>query len=269
MAAVRRGSVVLWLFGVATSRAAGQRPASTSELQAITARGQMLAGYDVAAWTATDQVMALKPPPGTITHYIARRTDRGWRVSFGHLSAARDTFLVVYLTAQEADSASFTITTHDPPLPDTNYLLRAARARDVARSVFHGDERPYNVAVLPADGGEWWVYLYPAQTEEGVWPLGADARYRISADGTRIREERRLHRTIIDYRVPAGRTPVAMTHKAVLHEVPEDTDVMMVLRRRPSVPEIVVTNSFAYRIDVDGSVQYLGRNADLVRGDRP
>lgn len=266
---MRDYSVVLLLVGVTIGQAAGQRPASSSELEAIATRGRMLAAYDAAAWTATDAVTALKPPPGTITHYIAVHAHRGWQVHFGHFNAGRDSFLVAYVAAQDGDNTSFGVSAHDPPLSDTDYIFRAARAADLARSAFRGEERPYNVAVLPAERGAWWVYVYPAQTDSRVWPLGADVRYRISADGSRVHEERRLHKTIIEYRVPTGRTPVAMTHRAVQDEVPEDTDVMMVLRRIPSVPEIVVTPSFAYHIETDGSVRYLGRNKELRVPTRP
>jgi hypothetical protein len=252
------------------SRAAGQRPASAAELEAITTRGRMLAEYDVVAWAATDAVMALRPPPGTMTHYLARRTGRGWQISFGHFNVARDTFLVVYMAVQNDDNSSFAVTTLNPPLRDTHYLLSAARAADVARSVFHGQDRLYNVAVLPVEGREWWVYLYPAQSQRGVWPLGADARYRVSADGARVLEERRLHNRIIEYGPPPpSRTVAVMTHNAILDEKPEDTDVMMVLRRVPAVPEIVVTKSFAYRIKTDGSITYMGRRQDFTERDRP
>src|SRR2546425_5727457 len=131
VAALSEYSLVLLLLGVTTARAAGQ--ASTSELEGITTRGRMLAEYDVAAWTATDEITALNPPAGAITGYVARRGDRGWQITFGHFSAARDTFLVTYVATQLADGPSFTVTVHDPPLPDVDYLLRAARAVEVAR----------------------------------------------------------------------------------------------------------------------------------------
>jgi len=47
---------------------------------------------------------------------------------------------------------------------------------------FEGERRPYNVAVLPAEKGQVWVYVVPAPTKIGVWPLGGDARYLISED---------------------------------------------------------------------------------------
>jgi hypothetical protein len=96
----------------------------------------------------------------------------------------------------------------------------------------------------------------------GVWPLGADTRYLISADGRVILEKRRLHNTVIEFsaRKPPqpGAKVEASTHTAVLAEIPEDTDVFHVLTRTPRVPEYVMTDHFVYRIDTDGTIHFLG-----------
>ena len=42
------------------------------------------------------------------------------------------------------------------------------------------------VAVLPAEKDQFWVYVLPAPTKAGVWPLGGDVRYRISPDGAKV-----------------------------------------------------------------------------------
>src|SRR5437879_12734375 len=112
----------LLLLGVLTKGAQAQRPASASELDAIAARGRVLADYDATAWRATDEVMALKPPTGAVTHYVARRAERGWRVSFGHLNATRDTFLVTYTAAQAADPSSLSVITYVPP-PEAEHIF--------------------------------------------------------------------------------------------------------------------------------------------------
>jgi len=261
--------MALLVTGTASAVLNAQQPPSPVELDAVATRGRMLADYDAAARSATDAVLALERSRG-IKHYIVTRSSLGLRVSFGQLNGHGDTFLVGYVAEQRSDQSAFEVSIHDPPLADTGYLLRASRAVDIARSRFQGEQRPYNVAVLPAPAGEWWVYVYPAQSEEGVWPLGADARYRVSMDGRQIREQRILHRRIIEYRpLPPGQAAVAMTHTAVMDEIPEDTDVLLVLRRNPAVPEIVVTKSFAYRIEIDGSIAYLGRKTDLMRSRRP
>ncbi|MGA8283383.1 MAG: hypothetical protein WB796_01445, partial [Candidatus Sulfotelmatobacter sp.] len=56
---------------------------TAAELRAITARGRMLAEYDVASWHATDVVQDLKPEKGSTRYYIARKSEAGWVVVFG------------------------------------------------------------------------------------------------------------------------------------------------------------------------------------------
>src|SRR5271169_3916792 len=58
---------------------------SSAELAAITARGRMLEEYDVAAASATDAMVALKPDTSAAPYFIARKTDKGWEVVFGRL----------------------------------------------------------------------------------------------------------------------------------------------------------------------------------------
>lgn len=81
------------------------------------------------------------------------------------------------------------------------------------------------------------MYVLPAQTQAGIYPLGGDERYLITADGSAIVEKRQLHKAIIEVRpdsMPKGTTPAAGYHTHVLSDVPEDTDVFHVLTRKPS-----------------------------------
>ena len=237
-----------------------------SELAEITARGRALAEYDFASLHGTDAVVALKPPPGSITRYIARPTEKGWKVAFGRLTPARDTFFVAYeaiRTSKGGTFEGFTATAHPTPIADTGYYVRAARALETAGKDFGPVRRSYNTAALPRPDGNWWVYLIPAQTVWGVFPLGADARYLMSADGRTILERRRLHNSVIEFngrRQPPqpGAEMHSGTHTAVVAEIPEDTDVMHVLVRTPRIPEYVMTDSFVYRIDPDGKINFLG-----------
>lgn len=251
----------------ARPRAARKRPPSADELRAITRRGQLLAAYDQAGWGATDAVMALHPAEGSITHYIAQPGTDNWRVSFGRLTPSRDTFLVAYEARYTVGDSVFRATALTPPRADTGYLARAARAIDAARAAFGAVQRPYNVAVIPASLGEWWVYMYPASTQPGVWPLGGDARFLVSADGHTIRARRRLHNGIIEYAAKPGQKLEAYTHTAVLDDVPEDTDVLAALSRTPRAPEYVITDAYVYRIDVDGTIRLMGSRKAIL-GDR-
>ena len=142
----------------------------------------------------------------------------------------------------------FDVKEFDPPREDTGFFRSAAKAIDAAlkdfTEHFEGQQRPYNVAVLPADKEQFWVYLVPAPTKPGVWPLGGDVRYLMSADGTKVIEKRQLHKSVIENEPPKGENQqVAGIHTHVLDDTPEDTDVFHVLTRKPAVPELVVTGS--------------------------
>lgn len=242
-----------------------ERP-TDSQLADISARGRALAAYDFTAWHGSDAIAPLNPTAANVTKYIARETPKGWIVAFGKLTASRDTFLIAYeavRTSATGQYEGFSGIAHPTPVVDTGYFVRASRALDTAMADFGPVRRAYNVAVLPAPQGNWWVYLFPAPTIAGVWPLGADARFLISADGKRIIERRRLHNTVIEFserstRRPPGATIAAGSHTAVLAEIPEDTDVYHVLTRTPKVPEYIMTDHFVYRIDTDGKINFMG-----------
>src|SRR5262249_14793985 len=128
--------------------------------------------------------------------------------------------------------------------------------------------RPYNVAVLPADERRLYVYLVPAPTKAGIWPLGGDVRYLMSVDGKKIVEKRQLHKSIIENEPPreGGENKLVMGfHTHVLDDTPEDTDVFHVLTRKPSVPEIIATNRFGFQVDADGTIRYLGPAEELFK----
>jgi hypothetical protein len=109
------------------------------------------------------------------------------------------------------------------------------------------------------------VYLVPATTRPGVWPLGGDVRYLMSQDGTKIVEKRQLHNSLIEVERPKddSQKQVAGIHTHVLDDVPEDTDVFHVLRRKSAVPEIIVTRRFVFLVDAVGEVKYLGKAEDV------
>jgi hypothetical protein len=225
----------------------------------VTARGRALYEYDQAAWHATDAVLAMHPPDQSVERYLALKSDKGWTVVFGHLSDQRDRFLIEYEATQGATLQEFAVKKLDPPKEDTTFYLAAAKAFDIARHDFQEDKRPYNVAILPAPSNQLFVYVMPAQTKVGIYPLGGDVRYLITADGGSIVEKRQLHKTVLEIppsSIPEGTTPAARVHTHVLSDVPEDTDVFHVLTRQPSQPEVVCTpNKKLYKISVDGTIR--------------
>lgn len=106
-----------------------------------------------------------------------------------------------------------------------------------------------------------YVYLYPAQVKAGVYPLGTDVRYLLSPDETKIIEKRQMHKTILEYAAPADRSESVAGgyHTHVLSDVPEDTDVLLVLTRQPPVPETVGAGDYIFTIATDGKIAVADR----------
>ena len=185
-----RITLVLVLPALPASAKKSSPPLSDEESAAITQRGRMLAEYETAAGTALKAVMATHPENGTIDHYVARKSPTGWLVAFGRFNDKHDKFLLVYEAMPGTDPEVFTVKKEDPPKEDDSFFMFAARGIDAAVHDFRGEKRPYHLAVLPAESNQMYVYVFPAQTTAGVYPLGGDVRYLISPDGLTIIERR-------------------------------------------------------------------------------
>ncbi len=248
----------LAIFFAASIALAGKKKSeSPAVMSDVTERGRMLFECDQAAWHATDALQAMNPPQGSLGRYIPSKTDSRWTVAFGHLNETRDKFLVSYEAIEGATLQDFTVKKLDPPREDTAYDLSAARAIDTALHDFHGEKRPYNAAVLPAPSKQLYVYILPAQTQDGIYPLGGDVRYLVSPDGNAIIEKHQMHQGILEDRgsTPPGATVAAGVHTHVLSEVPEDSDIFYVLTRKPAVPEYIATkDKKLYTILTDGTI---------------
>jgi hypothetical protein len=237
-------------------------PATAEQLAQITARGRALEAYDQAAWHGSDagQAVAGRDTNG-LDLFIARKTPTGWLVDFGKLDAAGTTFLTV-IEASSPDGLHFTAQRLSPARSDTGFLVAAAHASKAAQARFHFVPGfNYNVAVLPNDDGTLYVYLYPAQTNPKIFPVGGDERYKFSSDGLTLLEEHRMHNSIlaqdIDAGVPAGKHAAAGWRTVVVENVPQDTDVFHVLARTPPIPDYVSAQGQLYLIKTDGSIEYL------------
>jgi hypothetical protein len=247
-----------------------QEPPGQDELAAISARGKRLTAYDQAAWHAGDALTELGHDDSKVSCSIAQEGPDGrWRVVYGKRTEADDAFLIAYEAIQKKSPRSFVANAKTPPVMDSDYFLRASRAIDTARAAFGPVQRPYNLAILPTSDGGWFVYLFPASTSVEVWPIGGDERYTITADGRAITESRRLHKTILDIAMSKKLKSVAGFHVHVLACIPEDTDVLAVLSRPIKAAEYIACDPFAYVVDPDGSVRFLGHSKELfgVGGD--
>jgi hypothetical protein len=249
---VRAAALALCVGCAAVSPAAAPAanvPPTRADLDAVTERGVALASFDKAAAGGTDAVFMLHPDQSLLSHYIAVKTDSGWVTKFGKIEGS--VFKVAYearltLEGYKADAIV-------PPREEAGFTLTAARAVDLTAARLRGDH-PYNVAELPAGGGRVFVYAYPAPTEKDPLPFGADFRWLVSADGTEILEERRMHNGLISSSDrPANAVSQAHTH--VLREGVEDTDVMHAIQSR--LMQHVLTPSGAFVIvDPDGRITW-------------
>ena len=245
------------LFGTPTYSTMSQDvpPPTAADLAAITERGRALYEYDQAAWHATDAVQMAIPKAVEGQRYIAKKENGKWTVVFGKLNEDRSRFGIIYEAEEQATLREFAVQKEPKERQDEGFFLFAARAIEVAMRDFGGASRPYNIAVLLGPSERLYVYLYPAQTKARVYPLGGDARYLLSADGTKILEKRQMHKTIIENQPSKqAKKVVAGYHTHVLSELPEDTDVFHVLTQDPPVPEMVVTPRFIYKVMTDGTI---------------
>jgi hypothetical protein len=269
MPVLRPTTVLLAALALAAAPVPAQvaRPTPTPALlAAITARGRAMARFERAAASASRSLLSTRPDTARVRQYVVRPTAAGWSVHFGRLSAARDTFYEAYVVTPAAGDSAVTIQQREPGRVGAEVDRAAAAAALLAQDAFGPPTRPYNSFVIPAERGEWWVYLLPAQTEPELYPHGGDVRYRVSADGRRILATRRMHADVVDVRMAAGETGHA--HGPALDEVPEDSDVYFVLTRRPRAPELIETTLYDYRVEVDGSIRYVRHLKAGTAGDR-
>ena len=244
------------LLAALSTKASAQKPAppSAAELNAITERGILLNEYDQAAWHASDTAQTANPRTIEGQRYIAKKENGKWNVVFGKLNADKTLFQIYYEAVQQANPREFKVTAETEQRADNGFYLFAARAIDAALKDFQGQQRSYNVAVLPAPQDQLFVYVYPAQTNPRVFPLGGDMRYLVEADGIKILEKRQLHKTILETSRMLGKKTVGGFHTHVLSDVPEDTDVFHVLTQDPHQTEFIGTPHFFYHVLADGAI---------------
>lgn len=253
----RFSCVLLLAFATELPVLLSQAPQSApgNDLAAITDRGRQLYEYDQCAWHGTDAIFALHPDMKGGTHYICTRTQSGWRLVFPRWDAMNQHLLIAY-EATETAPGKYEARKIDPPEDGGADLVGKERALALALNDFPHPDRPYNAAILPGPTETLFVYLYPGQTKDAVWPLGGDVRYTISSDGLNILEKRQLHKTILDQEFDPAKKPVSGFHTHVLSDLPEDTDVFYVLNRRPLIPEYVGTlGGSIFILNTDGGIE--------------
>jgi hypothetical protein len=255
MLALTTSGILLAVALPLTLGAQGSSVPSDTLIAGITERGRLLAAYDQAAWRATDALMPLHPNPTEGNTMVARkRPDGRWTVLFGRLSAGADTLYLLYEALPTERPDSFVIRSHTPAVPLTGAERLDGAALHTALTDFGTPQRPYNNYVLPRVDGSFWVYFLPAQADVRTFPHGADTRYLVASDGRRILDKHPMHRALLDDALPDS--AILGIHSVVVDDVPQDSDVFLVLARRPRRPELIATAHYDYEIAVDGSITW-------------
>jgi hypothetical protein len=249
----------------AAARAQGGGAVSATELAAITARGRLVAEYDQAAWHSTDALMALKPSRDLVQLYVARKIGDRWTVMWGRFDETKTRFLIVYEEQEGADPTQYKVITHDPPVQDSNLYWREARAHELAVGDFLSAPHAhfsYNLSVLPAESGDWYVYLIPGESVDGVLAYGGDERYTISADGGTILDKQTMHDSLTEELTDH---PVVAVHTLEHGDAPTDSDVFYSMTLDAAAGNLVFTHDHAYRIGGDGSITDLGKSDKAIK----
>ena len=247
----------------------GKEPPTKEELAAITERGRDLAGYDAAAWHASDAVQAKQPKEGSFVRYIARKVDKRWVVAFGRLDEKAEKFLIAYEATQGDKPDVFDVKEMIPLKEDTGFFLSAAeqstRRSRTSWNISRASSVPTTSLFSPRRRGKSGFILSRLRPNRtcGRW----EAMSAIwSQPMPKIVSKRQLHKSVIEVEPPKDNDnqQVAGIHTHVLDDTPEDTDVFHVLTRKPAVPEMVMTKQFVFQVDPDGSVKYVGKSEDVL-----
>jgi hypothetical protein len=103
---------------------ARKEPPTQKDLAAITDRGRDLAGYDAAAWHASDALQPKQPKEGSAVRYIAHKIDKKWYVAFGRLDEKGEKFLIAYEATQAVKPDAFDVKEITPPIEDRGSSYR-------------------------------------------------------------------------------------------------------------------------------------------------
>ena len=90
----------------------------------------------------------------------------------------------------------------------------------------------------------------PAYAVRGIFIV----RYTISRVRKHILHARKLHKSILDVEFKPGEYPVVGCNVHVLSEVPGDTEVLYVLKRKLSMPEYVGAEKQTFIVGTDGTI---------------
>lgn len=182
--------VAALLVGVAAPAAAQQAPDPVPieewSLQKVSAMGQEIYRHDVAAWVATDALLAsfgAAPPPAGMAGWIVVEDGDALKVRFLQQEAdvLKSAFDIIV-----RDGRAGTVEAVDGLLSAEENAQFLARQTAIANIGPLRCSRQMNAVVFAdPDSDNWFVWLLTPMQNDQI-PIGGHYRFRISADGRTV-----------------------------------------------------------------------------------
>ena len=228
----------LLLTGVAAPVVAQQAPDPIPieewSLEKVSAMGEAIYRHDVAAWVATDALIAhlagSPPPPGT-SGWIVVDEGETQRVRFvrqvdGMLSSAFDIIV--------RDGRAGDVKPVDIPLSDAEKAGVLARQTAISNIGRLRCSQQLNTVVLDdPDSDGWLVWLLTSTTDANIVPMGGHYRFRISADGSTVLRRDMLSNSCLNMpraQPGDGGGPVGLVVSQIVSQGPVETHVFLSLQ---------------------------------------
>jgi len=253
---VRVTGLVMFLSLMLASAAQAQQtptppPIETWPLEKVSAMGVEIHAQDVAAWVATDALLAHlgDGDPGKLAGWIVVRDGEHRLVRFVQadgqtLTAGFDIPVVDGVAGSVRD-------VRDQPLTsDEQARFRARQTAIDSMGPLRCSARPNSVVIENPDGDGWLVWLLTSTTQAGVVPVGGHYRFLISEDGLSVVRRDQLSAGCLNMSRPEesqGR-PTMLFVTQIVSDTPVETHVFLSLQS--GLPIVVgVSQEKAYIVE--------------------
>jgi len=255
--------------------ASDERPAEET-LKAIEQAGRQIALYHEAIARAVDQLgkEAGDGLPMDLPVVVDRRD--GWHVIFLKKPSApvtsRTMLMVADVLFSPARGEVTRVRAQPSPRPapaDAQSYYQALEIAEAAAAVRKEATPPFDRVILRDSdrGGSLLVYLQTRPEDARAARFGSDLRVTMSSDGKQVRGIEAPHAAPTVIPLPAAGAGQPTLHVHAEGDLPTESDVALILRHPALAPHLVLTPKFIFRIEKDGRIAYLGRNAPAAAGE--
>lgn len=232
-------SIIVLSFLIFPNEIFAQEVPDQNRIDEINRLGQLIFDYDQAAWHGTDAVMPLlqnaENLQDRISGYVVERVEDSWVVAFGKLTDDKSEIIIAYQAVLTDDYQVIEALEHEDGVRQSGFLRDAMYTKSLVMEDFEpADSRvTYNTCIIPADNGEIYVYVLPAQPAHRVYYLGGDFRYTVDPEKGTITDKKQLHNRIIP--MDLRNDPPGITVATVVTDVyPPETVVFYAVSRPPT-----------------------------------